>query len=75
MMRSAGFVGIERFDVTSDFRDTAQAWLEQRRKHADELIELLGEETHEEKVTDSEDTIAAIDDGLIRRYLYVARPR
>lgn len=73
MMRTAGFVGMERIDVTREYRDTAAAWLAQRLLNAPELKELLGDETHEEKVRDGEATIAAIDEGLIRRGLYFAR--
>jgi hypothetical protein len=73
MMRTAGFVGIERIDVTREYRDTATGWLSQRRLRADELCELMGDETHREKVRDGEATIVAIDDGLIRRSLYLAR--
>ena len=75
MLASAGFVDIERVDVTRQYRETAAAWLAGRERRADQIIATVGAETHEEKVKDSRDTIAAIDDGLLRRYLYVASKR
>ena len=72
LFESAGFADVDRVDVTSAYRATAAAWLAQRERRADDIIALVGAETHGDKLTDSRDTVAAIDDGLLRRYLYVA---
>ncbi len=75
MFRSAGFVNVERIDCTAEYRRTAAAWLAERERHTDELCVLVGEQVHRDKVKESYATIAAIDEGLLRRYLYVASRR
>ena len=72
MLKSAGFVDIERFDRTAAYRDTTAAWLEQRILRADDVIAVLGRDEYEKKVVEGRETVAAIDEGLLRRYLYVA---
>ncbi len=75
MFASAGFIDIERIDCTAEYRRTAAAWLAERELHGDELRALVGEQAHEDKVKDSYETIAAIDQGLLQRYLYAASRR
>ena len=75
MFETAGFVDLKRVDSTDDYRRTAAAWLVERERRRDELRVLMGPTTYEEKVKESYETIEAIDQGLLRRFLYVASRR
>lgn len=75
MMRSAGFVDIECVDLTDQYRETAAAWHHQYAEHAAELEELVGREVLAEKYSGRSGTLAAIDDGLLRRVLCTGRRR
>ncbi len=75
MFETAGFVDVKRVDSTGDYRRTAAAWLAERERRRDELRAVMGPTTYEEKVKESYETIEAIDQGLLRRYLYVASRR
>ena len=72
LLEHAGFVDIERIDLTDSYRETADGWLSNRIRRADEVRAVLGDEIHADKVAEGGAVIAAIDDGLLRRALYVA---
>jgi len=73
LMRSAGFVDVTEEDVTGAYLETARAW----RKHSVDMeAELTGLDlpaSFEERQANRRTTIAAIEDGLLRRSLYVGR--
>ena len=73
LLRAAGFEGIEEFDLTEEFSRVAHAWLEARLRHAAELREAEGAEEFETRLKDSRDGVRAIEAGLLRRALFVAR--
>ena len=62
-------------DSTDDYRRTAAAWLVERERRRDELRVLMGPTTYEQKLKENHETIEAIDQGLLRRFLYVASRR
>ncbi len=73
MLASAGFVDISETDVTEEFLDIARRWFEARNGRADELKAALGESEFLRVQTESQATVSAIEAGLLRRSLFVAR--
>jgi cyclopropane fatty-acyl-phospholipid synthase-like methyltransferase len=71
MLFSAGFRLLEETDLTADFLRTARAWFEGRRRYEGEMRAVLSAERYEEQQRDSETQIRAIEDGLLRRALFV----
>lgn len=73
LLRSAGLDGIEQIDQTREYRSTAAAWLRQRQRHERAYRAAIGDDLYEERIANGRTAIAAIDDGLLSRTLYVAR--
>ena len=71
MMSAAGFEDIHVTDVTHRFRATQAAWKEQVERHEDELIALAGSQAVRDRRRDQRVQLAAIDDGLLRRAIFV----
>ena len=75
LLRSAGFdVDIDR-DVTGAFLDTARAWLREATACADDLERLQPAGGFDEQQDDRGRMIGAIEDGVLRRSLFVASKR
>lgn len=76
LLHSAGFVGIEEHNLTSDYLVTATAKLDEAQRFADEMIEMLGRQEFDEMQAKRRLAVRAIADGLLRRSLFIAqRPR
>ncbi|HEU4759487.1 MAG TPA: hypothetical protein VFT91_05835 [Dehalococcoidia bacterium] len=73
LLRSAGFVEIEELDLTDEFLRVARAWLAARSRRAAELRQAEGAEEFEQRLRESRAGVRAIEAGLIRRALFVAR--
>lgn len=73
LLRRAGYVDVENFDVTDEFHTTARLWIEQWDKHRDTLIELHGEAEFESRQALRRTEVQALEDGLLRRSLVVGR--
>jgi SAM-dependent methyltransferase len=73
LLRAAGFTGIEEIDATPEFLDTTHRWLAARTRHADELSRSEGREPLLQRLRDNRATIRAIQAGLLRRSLFLAR--
>jgi hypothetical protein len=71
MLGRAGFVHIREVDCTADFLTTARAWLAARLRHR-ETVRPLDPEMYDGRLAQGRASIAAIEDGLLRRNLYVA---
>ena len=72
-MTSAGFTTIEALDVTAAFHQTQLAWSDRWSERKDDVIKLLGEKLYDERQEERRSTLTAIDNGLLRRTLYIAR--
>ena len=72
LLRRARFVDVVAEDRTPDYLGTARAWLAARLRHRDE-IRPLDPPTFDLRIADVEAAIPAIEEGLLRRMLYVAR--
>jgi len=73
LLRSAGFTGVTEVDLTSAFRATAAAWLAHSEAHATELARLEPPGAFQQRQADRRAMLAAIDGGLLRRALVLAR--
>ena len=73
LLRTAGFVDIDEIDLTDEFLRISRAWLKARLRHADELRQAEGAETVAQRIRDGRTSIRAIEQGLLRRSLFVAR--
>jgi hypothetical protein len=69
---AAGFVDITETDVTNEFRRVARAWIDQNDAHRDALVDLLGSQAFEERQVERQTLLRAIEEGLLRRSLFVA---
>lgn len=72
MLGRAGFDVLVEQDVTGEFLDTARAWLRESEMLTDVLTALEPEGGFDERQQDRRTMIAAVEDGLLRRTLYVA---
>jgi cyclopropane fatty-acyl-phospholipid synthase-like methyltransferase len=73
LLRSAGFVDVEERDLTADYFSTASRKLEAAEQFAADMIEMLGREEYERMQAERRQAISAIEAGLLRRSLFVAR--
>jgi hypothetical protein len=73
LLRSAGFTDVTEVDLTPAFRATAAAWLAHCEAHADELALLEPPGAFAQRQADRRAMLAAIDAGLLRRALVLAR--
>jgi hypothetical protein len=72
MLRNAGFADVGSLDVTSEYRDTQAHWIEALGRREVAVREIMGDEVFEERMTDRTRTLAAIDAGLLARFMYTA---
>lgn len=72
MLTSAGLSLVDERDLTPQFLRTARGWYERRKKYERQLREADGDAYFEERQHDAIVQIRAIEDGLLRRALFVA---
>jgi len=75
LLRRAGFTSIQETDFTAEFLLSARAWYEGRQKQEGALRAAFGDSWFEERQADSREMIPAIEEGLLRRSLFVATSR
>jgi hypothetical protein len=75
MLRNAGFDVLVERDLTDAFLDTARAWLRESDALADALTGLEPAGGFDERQDDRRRMIAAVENGLLRRSLFVAAKR
>jgi hypothetical protein len=73
LLRAAGFLDVTETDVTPAFRATAAAWLAESETRADELARLQPPGAFEQRQAERRTMLAAIDAGLLRRAVLLAR--
>jgi hypothetical protein len=72
MLERAGYADAFGVDVTDAFLDTAYAWLRESAQRAPDLAPLEEPGTFDERQIERQRMITAIEDGLLRRSLFVA---
>jgi hypothetical protein len=73
MLASAGFKEIREIDVTPQYLATIRAVLAGRQRHERALRREAGDAEFERRVTENGNAAAAVDEGLLRRSLFLAR--
>jgi hypothetical protein len=73
LLASAGFGEIDELDLTDEYRVTAKAWLRESTRAARQLEEIFGVEEFRQRQQEREETLAAIEGGLLRRSLFAAQ--
>ena len=72
LIEAASFDVVDIVDVTDEYLLTQEAWIQGRDAESVELERLLGVEKFIEKQSREREALAAIRDGLMRRYLISA---
>jgi hypothetical protein len=72
LLTRAGFKSVVETDLSEDFLITARSWYEGREKRESELRATFGDSWFEDRQADSRVMIPAIEEGLLRRSLFVA---
>lgn len=72
MLERAGYADAFGIDVTDAFLDTAHAWLRETTQRAGDLAPLEEPGAFDERQVEQQRMISAIEDGLLRRSLFVA---
>ena len=72
LLRRAGFTDVVATDVTDDYLQTSEAWVAENERYRDELRP-PDPEGYDQRLDDNRMGVAAIRDGLLRRWLLVAR--
>ncbi len=75
LLRSAGFGMVDAIDLTEDYRETAAAWRRERLARADEYRSVVGEAVFADRMSAGVTAVRAIEQGLLRRTLYLASRR
>lgn len=73
MLLAAGFADVQETDLTAEFLRTARARYQGRQQHFAQLAAAEGEASVNQKQADSRAQIKAIEAGLLRRSLFLAR--
>jgi hypothetical protein len=71
LLQSAGFAEVSEHDLTAEFLETSRAWLSARTRLDPDLRRIEGE-THDRRMRENRTNIAAVEDGLLRRAMFVA---
>lgn len=72
LLRDAGFVDVAAIDVTTEYRRTEEAYVAAHEQYRDELRE-PDPAAFDQRLGDNRLGLAAIRDGLLQRWLLVAR--
>ena len=72
LLARAGFESVEETDLTDEFLTAARAWYEGRQARQSELRATFGDPWFDDRQADSRAMIPAIEQGLLRRSLFVA---
>ncbi len=73
LLAAAGFTAIQEIELTDEFLHTARAWYRGRERYFAQLVAAEGEASVRERQADSRAQIRAIEAGLLRRSLFLAR--
>ncbi|MFV1961475.1 MAG: hypothetical protein ACC658_06545 [Acidimicrobiia bacterium] len=76
LMEKAGFVDVDLTDVTAQYAETLMGWKREWEADADAFIDLVGKKEFIRRTRNRDLDIAAVSDGLLRRYrVYGVKPR
>ena len=72
LLRSAGFVDVVVTDLTADYRATQRRWMDATERRELAMRGVMGDQMYDERLATRRETLQAIDDGLLTRFLYTA---
>jgi len=72
LLHAAGFVDVEAIDLTQEFLETAQGWYKHSSELERELRVTVGEAEFDQQQADRREMVAAIEEGLLSRALFLA---
>jgi hypothetical protein len=75
LLESAGFVGVVARDVTARYKSTLAAWLHETERRADAVIAVVGHDEFAERQRRRSGALAAVEAGVLERWLYCGRRR
>ena len=73
LLASAGFVDIVEVDVTAAYAETVAGWLAGWSSREAAVREVLGDADYDRRFANRENTLAAINAGVLKRSLLTAR--
>lgn len=73
LLATARFTDVEVEDRTPEFIDTAAAYTDGMARNADEVVAMIGRRDFDERMAKRTRSLRALDQGLLRRSLVVAR--
>jgi hypothetical protein len=74
LLETAGFELVESVDLTDDYLEVRRLYLEQAEKEADQLSGDSRDDSVEDRLLSLRQKCEAVEEGLHRRTLFVARP-
>ncbi|WP_193367374.1 SAM-dependent methyltransferase [Pelagibius marinus] len=74
LLAEAGWAVVESDDITSDYVGSCRRQLDADMTQKEPLTALIGAEEFDQRLTDWQGKLAALDDGLLRRRFFVAAP-
>jgi len=72
LLRTAGFSQVEETDMTADYLTTLRGWVDGWLANEAAVRAVTGDDAFDTRVTKRIKTIAAVEEGLIRRSLVTA---
>lgn len=73
LLALAGFGRIDEVDLTDQYRVTAAAWLHESARATEQLERVFGTEEFRRGQQERQETLTAIESGLLRRSLFTAQ--
>ena len=73
LLALAGFGKIDEVDLTDQYRVTAAAWLHESARATEQLERVFGTEEFRRGQQERQETLTAIESGLLRRSLFTAQ--
>ncbi len=73
LLRTAGFGDIVAVDQTAEYRATQRHWIDAAIRYEPGLRAAIGDEAYDERRSNRQATLEAIDAGLLARFRYSAR--
>ncbi len=73
LLERAGFTGIGVDDITTEYEETASAWIREWDRERAAITRIVGPEDFRDRVVRRRNAVAAIEAGLLVRSLITAR--
>jgi len=72
LLRSSGFSDIHVEDRTDEYRESLAGWMAALDARSVEVRELIGDEAYDDRATSRQETLEAVEAGLLGRFMYAA---